>query len=235
MTVSPSLSGASAGVHAIRRDVLGADYSLENSCYSNSLRMKLSERIEDEVGNVPLVFAKLVESHRSFKNPESCQRLLAAQMVMRSSVRPLYDDPLIRRQFPQLTRSVNLDQNILDLAGLGLVRADKLAVLDCLPNGFINRLGWLYISESLAQVGPIWWKMARELEFTEIVSDFHMPPRADNSYRWLLLTETLDNLSLSEVEEDRVFAGARSAISLFAKLIRNSDELRLQHRVGQGQ
>ncbi|WP_333568718.1 hypothetical protein, partial [Sphingorhabdus sp.] len=103
--------------------MLGTDYLLENSWCSASLPMNLSERIEGEVGNVPLVFAKLVESHRLFKSSESYQRLLAAQLVMLASVRPLYDDPLIQRQFPQLTRADNLVQIILDLAPLGLRRA----------------------------------------------------------------------------------------------------------------
>lgn len=235
MIVSPSLSGASARVHAIRRDALGTDYLLENSWCSASLPMNLSERIEDEVGNVPLVFSKLVESHRLFKSSESYQRLLAAQLVMLASVRPLYDDPLIQRQFPQLTRADNLVQIILDLARLGLRRADKLAAVDCLPHGFINRLGWFYISESLTQIVPSWWEMARELEVSESVTKYHALGRAENSYRWLRLTETLDNLSLSEVEEDRIFAGARSAINLFAKLIRDASDLRHQHRVGRGQ
>ena len=235
MIVSPSLSGASAGVHAIRRDVLGADYSLENSWCSASLRMKLSERIEDEVGNVLLVFAKLVESHRLFNSPESYQRLLVAQLAMLSSVRPLYDDPLIQRQFPQLTRPDNFVQIILDLAVIGLRRVDNLAAVDCLPHGFINRLGWFYISESLTQMVPGWSQLARELKLTGSATEYHAPPRAENSCRWLLLTETLNDLSLSEVEQDRIFAGARSAISLFAKLIRAASEQRLQHRVGRGQ
>jgi heme oxygenase len=235
MMVSPLLSGASVGIHAIRRDVLGADYSLENSWCSASLRMKLSERIEDEVGNVPSVFAKLVESHRLFKSSESYQHLLAAQLVMLASVRPLYDDPLIQRQFPQLTRADNLVQIILDLARLGLSPADKLAAVDCLPHGFINRLGWFYISESLTHLVPSCWELARELELTENVAGDHAQPRTENSYRWLLLKETLDNLSLSEVEEDRIFAGARSAISLFAKLVRDASDLRHQHPVGRGQ
>ncbi len=233
--MSPLLSGTSARIQAIRRDVHGTDYSFENSCYSARLRMQLSERIEDEVGNVPLVFAKLVESNRLFKSPESYQCLLAAQLVMFSSVRPLYDDPLIQRQFPQLTRSVNLVQNILDLACLGLMRADKPAAVDCLPHGFINRIGWLYISESLALAVPSWWEMARDAELTESVSDYRVSPRAENSDQLLLLTERLDNLSLSEVEEERIFAGARSAISLFGKLIRDSSDQCLQHRMGRRQ
>ena len=231
MIVSPSLSRASAGIHAIRRDVLGADYSLENSWCSASLRMKLSERIEDEVGNTHSAFAKLVEAHRLFQNRESYQRLLAAQLVMLSSVRPLYHDPLIQRQFPQLTSTDNLVQIILDLAGLGLKRAHELDAVDCLPYGFVSRLGWLYISEWLTQMAPSWWELARELELTENVVGYDAQPLTENPYRWLLLKETLDNLSLSEVEEDRIFAGARSAIRLFAKLIRHASNLPRQRRM----
>jgi heme oxygenase len=225
MIVSPSLPGTAARTHAIRRDVLGADYSLENSGCSASFRMKLSERIEHEVGNVLSVFAKLVESHRLFKSSESYQRLLAAQLVMLASVRPLYHDPLIQRQFPKLTGTDSIVQIIFDFAHVGLKRVDKLAAVDCLPHGFINRLGWLYISESLTHLVPSWWELARELGLTENVAGDHAQPPTENSYRWLLLIETLDNLSLSEVEEDRIFAGARSAISLFAKLIKDTPNL----------
>ncbi|OYZ86799.1 MAG: hypothetical protein B7Y00_05950, partial [Sphingomonadales bacterium 17-56-6] len=193
--------------------------------------MKLSERIEDEVGNTPSAFAKLVEAHCLFESRESYQRLLAAQLVMLSSVRPLYHDPLIQRQFPQLTSTDNLVQIILDLAGLGLKRADKLAAVDCLPYGFVSRLGWLYISEWLTQMAPSWWELARELELTENVAGYDAQPLTENPYRWLLLKETLDNLSLSEVEEDRIFAGARSAIRLFAKLIRHASNLPRQRRM----
>ncbi len=231
MIVSPSLSGASVGIHAIRRDVLGAEYSFKNSWCSASLRMKLSERIEHEVGNAPSAFAKLVEAHRLFESRESYERLLAAQLVMLSSVRPLYHDPLIQRQFPQLVSMDNLVQIILDLTGLGLKRADKLVAVDCLPHGFVNRLGWLYISESLTQMVPSWWELARELKLTENVAGYHAQRRSENSYRWLLLKETLNNLSLSEVEEDRIFAGARSAIRLFAKLIRHASNLPRQRRM----
>jgi heme oxygenase len=193
--------------------------------------MKLSERIEDEVGNTHSAFAKLVEAHRLFQNRESYQRLLAAQLVMLSSVRPLYHDPLIQRQFPQLTSTDNLVQIILDLAGLGLKRAHELDAVDCLPYGFVSRLGWLYISEWLTQMAPSWWELARELELTENVVGYDAQPLTENPYRWLLLKETLDNLSLSEVEEDRIFAGARSAIRLFAKLIRHASNLPRQRRM----
>jgi|GEM_PF-1134125 len=231
MIVSASLSRASARTHVIRRDVLRADYSSENSWYSASLRMKLSERIEDEVGSAPSAFAKLVESYRIFESRESYQRLLAAQLVMLASVRPLYDDPLIQRQFPQLTLSVNFVQIILDHAGLGLMPADKLGAVDCLPHGFINRLGWLYVSESLTHLISSWWAMASDLELTENLAGYYAHPLEENSCRWLLLTETLDNLSLSEVEEDRIFAGARSAIRLFTKLIRDASNLPRQRHM----
>lgn len=231
MIVSPLLPGTAARTHAIRRDVLGADYSSENSWCSASFRMRLSERIEDEVGSAPSAFAKLVESRRLFESRESYQRLLTAQLVMLSSVRPLYHDPLIQRQFPQLTSTDNLVQIILDLAGPGLKRADNLAAVDCLPYGFINRLGWLYISECLTQIVPSWWELAGELELTENVAGYHAQRLTENSYRWLPFKETLDILSLSEVEEDRIFAGARAAIRLFAKLTRHASNLRLQHRL----
>jgi heme oxygenase len=73
--------------------------------------------------------------------------------------------------------------------------------------------------------------MASDLELTENLAGYYAHPLEENSCRWLLLTETLDNLSLSEVEEDRIFAGARSAIRLFAKLIRHASNLPRQRHI----
>ncbi len=220
MIIIRALSKSSAQGYAARYDVCDIDRSLHKTWYATSAQKALSGRIEDEIGDAPSLFAKLAEEHKLLESRQQYIGFLEAHLVMHSTVQPLYDDPLLQRQFPQLTRLVNLVQNILDLAGLGLIRADKLAAVDCLPHGFINRLGWLYSSELLASMSATWRKIASERGFTVKFGVSHFAPRVDNSFRWPLLIKAMDRLSLSDVEEERIYAGARSAMGLFEKQVR---------------
>lgn len=229
MIIIRSLSASSAQGYAARYDVRDIDRSLTSSLYSVAPRKALSERIEDEVGHAQSLFAKWTEKHKLFESRERYIGLLEAQLVMHSAVLPLYEDPLLQRQFPQHITTNTVMKIGFDLFHFGREKNDNLVPLKCLPQGFMNRLGWLYSSELLTSMFAIWRNIASEGNFAENFEVSRFTPRVDNSYRWLLLTETIDRLSLSDVEEERIFAGARSATGLFEKQVRHFCDPRRLH------
>lgn len=229
MIIIRSPSASSRQGYAARYDVRGIDHSFNSSGYSFAPRKALSERIEDIVGNAQWQFTTLTERHKLFESRQRYIGFLEAQLVMHSAVLPLYEDPLLQRQFPQHTTTNTVAEIGLDLINLGQKKNDDLVALKCLPQGFINRLGWLYSSELLASMFATWRKIASERSFAENFEISHFAPRVDNSYRWFLLIETIDRLLLSEVEEERIFAGARSALSLFEKQVRHFCNPRRRH------
>lgn len=216
MIIIRSLSKSSAQGYAARYDVCDVDRSLHESWYATSAQKALSGRIEDEIGSASSLFGKLklLESRPQYIG------FLEAQLVMHSTVQPLYDDPLLQRQFPHHGATNIITDIVFDLINFGQKKNDNLVAIKCLPQGFMNRLGWLYSSELLASMFATWRKIASERCFTEKFGVSHFAPRVDNSFRWPLLIKAMDSLSLSEVEEERIYAGARSAMGLFEKQVR---------------
>jgi len=227
-----SLSESSAQGYAARYEVRDIDRALNRSWPSPSLLTTLSERIEEEVGNVPSLLAKVAEKHKTFESPQRYARFLEAQLVMHSALVPLYDDPLLQRQFPQHTATNIITEIGFDLINLGRKENDNRAARKWLPQGFMNRLGWFYCSELLASMFATWREIATERGFTDNFVVSHFGRRADNSFRWPLLIETTDRLLLSEVEEDRIFAGARAAMVLFERQVRYMCDLPRRQYVG---
>lgn len=222
MITNVTLLGTSASADGAQHDAFGIDHELDDPWRSFSRGMALSQRIECEIGNGFSLLVNLAEAPKSFENRERYRRFLEAQFVMHSSVRALYDDPLVRRQFPQLTATDSIAQIVLDLADLGINQPYWSGGIRCLPSGFMNRLGWFYIAETLIRAFANWSRFAREFQLSENFGARHLAPRVDRAYRWLLLTEAFDDLCLSEVDEERIFAGARSAIRLLTKLMRDA-------------
>jgi heme oxygenase len=235
MIIIRSLSKSSAQGYAARYDVCDIDRSLHKSWYATSAQKALSGRIEDEIGNAPSLFGKLTEKHKLLESRQQYIGFLKAQLVMHSTFQPLYDDALLQRQFPQHSATNIITEIVFDLINFRQEKNENLVAIKCLPQGFMNRLGWLYSSELLASMFATWRNIASERGFTEKFGVSHFAPRVDNSFRWPLLIKAMDRLSLSEVEEERIYAGARSAMGLFEKQVRYICDPCRPHRVVSGQ
>lgn len=219
----------SARVYTARQDARCVDRDWDDEWLSSSKHTTLSNRIDDEISRAFSVIVSSLGLSKSLEERERYGRFLQAQFAMHSSVRSLYDDPILRGQFPQLVDSDSVAQIRLALADIGMREPSWPSLSKGLPSGHINRLGWLYIAQSLVPSGALWLRLASELQLSETVNIRHWSER---SKRWSLLAAVFDDLCLSEIEEERIFAGARSAIGRFAKLINRAFDPRIQQRVG---
>lgn len=184
-----------------------------------SRHLTLSQRIDEQFGDDLSKTVSLIEKHNAFQQIEQYRRFLQAQLAIHAFVQPLYDDPIIQSLFPWRTSSNRVDQIRLDMSDLKILPNDGFAAFGCLPNGYINRLGWLYVAECWNRQNVRWLSMIRHLQPHIMSAARHLGEDRDHAHRWFTLTSMYDSLHISEVEEDRLFAGARSAMSLLSNQV----------------
>lgn len=185
-------------------------------CETNSSHLKLSKRILEEIGNYLSELSPLMEEQKSSQNFDQYKWYLQALLTIHRFAQPLYDDPVIRFRLPWLIAD-RINEIRLEMSDLKMFSTTDFMVLKCLPNGHINRLGWLYVVENLDLQSANWVPLVKPIGLKNDFGMRHLSRGKHQIKRWLSITKMFDNLSISEVEEERLFAGARSASSMVAK------------------
>lgn len=185
----------------------------------NSRYLKLSQRLHEQIGDELSEAVLLIEKHNAFQQLEQYRRFLSAQLAIHAFIQPLYDDPVIQSQLPSRTSSNRVDQIRLDMSDLEMLRTDSLAAFGRLPNGYINRLGWLYVAECWNRQNTRWVSLVKHPQLHALSGARHLGKEDDYVNRWFTLTCMYDRLRISEVEEERLLAGARSAMSLLSNQV----------------
>lgn len=180
---------------------------------TNASYLKLSQRIDGQIGDDLSITVSLIEKYNAFQQREQYRCFLRAQLAIHAFVRPLYADPVIQSRLPWRTCANRVGQIRLDMSDLEMLPTDSLANFRCLPNGYINRLGWLYVAECWNRQNTRWLSLVKPLQLHPLNGARHLGEDSDHVNRWFMFTSMYDNLRISEVEEERLFAGARSAMS----------------------
>ena len=140
---------------------------------------------------------------------QNCRNLLAAHGQFRQLVNPVYDDPVMQRMFVEV-----MAERGDELISSPNPKADNpnTAFVKCsskLPLGLVPRMAWLYASQfadrGLAQLSY----MAR-LADSDFKLDFDEHGRIWNAFR-----RELDQLNLSEADEERLAIGVQSALKVY--------------------
>lgn len=151
-----------------------------------------------------------IESHQPVVSEFNCQRLLLAHVYYHQLVRPVYDDPNLKRLLfpffdmrqPQLFEPQAAQQNIPDLYISGHGRS--------LPLGLLPRMGWLYATQFV------------DFGLSQLLTDpkaSHLNFCVDAEKRkgeWQAFRKDIDVLHLSENEEEALAKAACSALSTYS-------------------
>lgn len=144
---------------------------------------------------------------------DNCRRLLTAHLQFQRSVHPIYGDPVLQQMFgnilPECSNRVaglvvpNPQTNFLENA----IYRSKL------PLGLMPRMGWLYaaqfVDRGLAQLS-----YTAQLSYPNLTLDFPEYTRV-----WDEFKTQLDQLHLSETEEEKLVNGVRSALRFYGALL----------------
>lgn len=189
-----------------------------NECWdTHSSHLKLSQRLREEIGHSLSDLFLLIEKQKTFQHLDNYKGFLTAKLAICTFVQPLYEDAVIRFQLRGINPTNRVDEIRLDMADLEISNNSSSVALKCLPYGNINRLGWLYVVENLDRQSANWRRSVHHIGLNKDYGARHLAKGNGCATRWLSITKMFDNLRVSEVEEERIFAGARSASSLVAK------------------
>ncbi len=144
---------------------------------------------------------------------DNCRGLLTAHLEFQRLVDPLYGDPVLQQMFGNV-----LPECFNRMAGLTVLEPQnalrEYAIFHSkLPAGLIPRMGWLYAAEfvdrGLAQLS--YTSRLKDLNFS---LDF-----VEYSRIWDVFKAQLDQLCLSESEEEKLVNGIKSALRFYGGLL----------------
>lgn len=157
-----------------------------------------------------------IESHQPVINEINCQRLLLAHVYYHQLVRPVYDDPNIKRLLfpffdtrqPQLFEPKTPRKLVPDLHLFSQSRG--------LPFGLLPRMGWLYATQFV------------DFGLSQLLTDpkaNHLNFCVDAEKRkgeWQAFRKDLDVLHLSENEEEALAKAACSALRTYSGIFNSA-------------
>jgi heme oxygenase (biliverdin-IX-beta and delta-forming) len=176
-----------------------------------------SSRIEAEIREDYHRFLSRIIAYEPFSSREKYRHFLIMRFRFHHHIEPLYTDPILRRI------SVGLPENgwaaliLQDMLDLDIRHVPNFVAKPTLPGGLIQRLGWLYFAGLTQRGTNALLEKAGELQLNEKFGARHLAQ--GNNRNWQAFTDGLDQLGMSEVEEERLYSGARSALSFANKLL----------------
>lgn len=182
------------------------------------IRLTTSNRLRDETSEG---FDRLSAVVKTI-DPLSCREnyffFLSLQLDFHHHTEPLYTDPVIRQLALGVTDTGRAECIRLDMKELGMSDDTDLSSRFSLPGGLIQRLGWLYVAESLYRGCALFLPAARRLNLYEKFGASHFTKHPDETaQQWQALKDRLDELQISELEAERLHSGARSALAFAFK------------------
>jgi heme oxygenase len=178
----------------------------------------ISRRIEAEVAEAYDRLTCTIASADPVANLENYKRYLAMQFGFQIQIEPLYFDPVIRRTCLALSGKGHAELIRLDLSELKWRMASGIYAKPNLPGGLMQRLGWLFVAGLFQRDAKSLLNLAKNLQLDEKYGARYATANLNLAeQRWAELTTVLDGLNVSEVEEERIYSGARSALSFVGK------------------
>ena len=158
---------------------------------------------------------------RPFESRERYGRFVAVQHAFHSDIDALYVDRRLDRLLPDLAgrrRLGLIEQDMTDLAVAPLAGAPVLALRGDVD--LATALGWLYVAEGSNLGAAFLLKEAMKLGLSEDFGARHLAGHPDGrGLHWRTFTAALDAISLSQVEEDHLVAGATASFQRVHALV----------------
>jgi heme oxygenase len=150
---------------------------------------------------------------RPFESRERYGRFVAVQHGFHRDIDALYANPHLGRLLPDLAgrrRLGLIEQDMADLGVTPLAGMRELALRGDID--VATALGWLYVAEGSNLGAAFLLKEAMKLGLSEDFGARHLAGHPDGrGLHWRTFTAALDAISLSQVEEDHLVAGATAS------------------------
>lgn len=161
---------------------------------------------------------------KPFASRESYALFVEVQYQFHRDINALYDDAALDALLPDLKgrrRFEQVGQDMIDL-GFDLPAADGAPAF---PAGSDidppTALGWLYVAEGSNLGAAFLLKEALKLGLSEELGARHLAGAPEGrGLHWRTFTAALDEIELSDAEEERVVAGAEAAFRRVHALVR---------------
>lgn len=165
-----------------------------------------------------------IMAQNPFASRESYGRFVNVQHEFHRAIERLYSNPELVRLLPDLPDRLRFGLIAQDLNDLGIV---PIGVRDEAEFGGYDAaidvptaLGWLYVAEGSNLGAAFLLKAAGKLGLSESFGARHLAAAPEGrASHWKTFTAALDAVNLSDVEEQRVLAGASAAFSCVKNLV----------------
>ena len=163
-----------------------------------------------------------IMSAEPFRDRERYGRFLGVQFLFHRDLDPLYAEPRLVAQVPDLLERRRLPLIAQDILDLGQALPDDAAPPVFTPDAIDlpTAFGWLYVAEGSNLGAAFLFKAAAALGLDETFGAGHLASHPDGRARhWRQFTAALDAQSFNEVEELRVIQGATAAFQRVRGLV----------------
>ena len=161
---------------------------------------------------------------KPFSSRDRYAMFVQVQYQFHRDINVLYDDAALDALFPDLKgrrRFEQVGQDLIDL-GFELPAPDAApAFAEGIEIDLPTALGWLYVAEGSNLGAAFLLKEALKLELSEEFGARHLAGAPEGrGLHWRTFTAALDEIDLTEAEEERVVAGAEAAFRRVHALVR---------------
>lgn len=182
------------------------------------IHVKLSNWLMAEIRDDHDLLCENIEAFDPTASTENYRLFLKFQFQLCEHLAPLYADPVILQKslgLPQLGRTMHIS---LDLSDLGVREIPSSLANISLPGGLIQRLGWIFVAESMLLNSAKLFPAALRLNINAKHGARYLAQLAEEQkHRWEVFASVLDNFRMSEIETERLYSGARSALTFAQK------------------
>ncbi|MFT4091498.1 MAG: biliverdin-producing heme oxygenase [Asticcacaulis sp.] len=157
---------------------------------------------------------KTIMAKEPFASVENYARFLKVQYLFHRDIYALYDDAALDALLPDLQGRRRFDDIAQDIADVGaeLPAADGEPYFHAGKIDLPTALGWLYVAEGSNLGAAFLLKFAAKLGLDASNGARHLAPADEGrGLHWKTFTKALDEIPLTQEEEDRVTAGAKTA------------------------
>ncbi|MDO4640636.1 MAG: biliverdin-producing heme oxygenase [Neisseria sp.] len=162
----------------------------------------------------------LVMSVDPFGNNENYVKFLKLQSVFHKIVDPIYHDAALNKIIPHLAEMARYNDVLKDLQDLN---DEPFTPKGALPAPSGNKaIGWLYCAEGSNLGAAFLLKDAqKKLSFTTEHGARHLAPHVDGRGKhWRGFVEYLNDLNLSQADQDEAIQGAKEAFAYYKVILR---------------
>lgn len=163
---------------------------------------------------------KRIMAAEPFASLERYRLFLKVQHAFHRDIESLYARPELQRLFPDIATRPRLTAVAQDLADVGVEASPLDPSTSAAEADTPTAIGWIYVAEGSNLGAAFLLKAASGLGLSETFGARHLAAAPEGrGLSWKTFTTALDAISFSDAEEERLFAGARSAFNRVHALV----------------